>query len=157
MYAELQGGISALKNALALAQAGKGVIDQAALASALYEVQSQLMETQTAALKALEENTSLTRRVKELEAAASVFEDWKQESSKYELTSVADGIVAYTEMGRSSRLRDAVKLCVHCFGERQKSILQMQHAEMRQLSLNCTRCKSRLVFRSFSDNATESA
>jgi hypothetical protein len=151
MYAELQAGLTSLKTALSLAQAGKGVIDQAALASALYEVQSRLLETQSAALQSMEENAILTKRVRELEAAATELEDWKQELARYELTRVADGILAYTEVGRSDRLRDAVKLCADCFGKREKSILQMQHADMRQLSLNCNRCKSRLVFRSFSD------
>lgn len=50
MYAEIQGGFAALKAALDLTKAGKGVIDQALMASALYEIQQRLMDTQGAAI-----------------------------------------------------------------------------------------------------------
>ncbi|WP_382157547.1 hypothetical protein [Hydrogenophaga sp. ANAO-22] len=151
MYAEIQGGMTALKTALDLVKAGKGVIDQATMAAALYEIQKRLMETQGAALQAMEENTKLTRRVQELEAGMAVKEDWKAEVAKYERTKVAEGIVAFTEVGRSDRLNDAVKLCAHCFGEGFKSILQVQHEDMRQRSLNCPRCRSSLIFRQYAD------
>lgn len=151
MYAELQAGLSALKAALDLAQAGKGVIDRAAMASALYEVQSRLLETQNAALKAIEENAQLSQRLRALELAASEAQDWKAEASRYVRTTVADGISAYTEVERAEGLRNAVKLCTRCFEDRVKSILQLQHAPVRQLALECPRCKTTLIFRQFVD------
>lgn len=151
MYAELQAGLASLKTALALAQAGKDAIDQAAMANALYDLQSRLMETQNAALKAMEENAQLAQRVRELEMEARAIDDWKAEAARYELVTVADGIVALMEIGNTARLRDAVKLCANCFSERKMSILQLQPGEQRQHALCCARCKSRLIFRVFAD------
>jgi hypothetical protein len=152
MYAEIQGGLAALKTAHEIVKAGKGAIDQAAMANALNEIQQRLMETQGAALQTMEENTKLARRIQELESAVLKKEDWKAEESKYELFQVAQGVSAFTEIGRSSKLIDAVKLCAHCFGEQYKSILQVQREDMRHQSLNCSRCRTKLVFQVFSDH-----
>lgn len=159
MYAELQAGFAAVKGALELAQAGKDAIDRATMANALYEVQSRLMDTQSAALKAMEENSQLAQRIRVLEAAASEVEDWKAEASKYVLTNVADGVSAYTEFARKEEelLRDSVKLCAHCFEGRKKSILQLQTGDMRRVSLVCLGCKSKLEFRAFADWQREQA
>lgn len=152
MYAEIQGGMTAIKAAFDLLKAGKDVIDQAAMMNALYEIQQRLLETQGAALQTMEENTKLARRVQELESAVEKKADWTAEESKYELLQVASGVSAYTEVGRSSKLKDAIKLCAHCFGEQCKSILQVQREDMRHQSLNCSRCRTKLIFQSFVDH-----
>lgn len=143
--------MAALKGAIELVQAGRGVIDQAAMSNALYEIQQRLLETQSAALRISEENSVLVERVRDLESAAKKLADWEVEAAKYERTNVAHGVYAYTEKGREGALIDAIKMCANCFGDQSISILQAQHAEMRQRALMCLKCKSRLVFRSYSD------
>lgn len=151
MYAELQAGVSAVRAALDLVKAGKGVLDQAAIAHALSEIQSRLMESQVAALKALEENSELQRRVRELEHVIEQRAAWTDQAAKYQLTQIAQGITAYTEASRTSKLFDAVKLCTNCFEDQRISVLQFEWAELRQHSLKCPRCKMRLLFRGFAD------
>jgi flagellar motility protein MotE (MotC chaperone) len=154
MYAEIQGGFTAVKAALELVKAGKGVIDQATMASALYEIQQRLIDAQGAALQANEETFKLSKQIRDLEAQLAAVEEWKTEAQNYELTQVAQGIAAWTEKRREGKLVDAVKLCANCFADHHKSILQMQHEHVnRERSLRCARCKDKLVFRHFVDQS----
>lgn len=154
MYAEIQSGFTALKAAMELVKAGKGVIEQAAMANALFEIQQRLMDTQGAALQILEEKTGLVKQVHDLETQLAAREDWKAEAENYELTQVAQGVSAWTEKRCEAKLVDAIKLCANCFSEKQKSILQMQHEHVnRERSLRCARCKDKIIFRYFSDQS----
>lgn len=154
MYAEIQGGLTALKVALDLAKAGKGAVDAAAMANALFEIQQRLMDTQGAALQAMEEKAALSKKVEELENALRERDEWKIEAANYELSEVAQGIIAFVERGHEGKLVNAVKLCANCFSQKHKSFLQMQHMHTnRERSLSCARCKDKLVFRSFTDQS----
>lgn len=156
MYAEIQGGFSAVKAALELVKAGKGVIDQATMASALYEVQQRLIDAQGAALQALEEQSKLARHVQELEAKLAVREDWKEVAAGFELTLVAQGVSVWTERSRDKEIAlvDALKLCPNCFEQGHKSILQMQRLHVnRERSLNCGRCNNKIIFRNYVDGS----
>ncbi|MET3371816.1 aspartate/tyrosine/aromatic aminotransferase [Variovorax boronicumulans] len=151
MYAEIQGGFSAVKAALELVKAGKGVIEQAAMASALYEIQQRLMEAQGAALQAVEEKTELSTRVRELEAQLRDRADWKAEAEKFEVVQIAQGVFVMLARGETLKYESAVKHCTTCFSRQKKSILQQAHSNMRTLTLTCNECGAQTPLRHYLD------
>lgn len=151
MYAEIQGGFTAVKAALELVKAGKGMIEQAAMASALYDIQQRLMEAQGAALQAVEEKTELGARVRELEAQLRDREDWKAEAEKFAVVQIAQGVFVMLAQDETSRYEAAVKLCTTCFNRKRKSILQQAHGSIRVFTLTCNECGAQMPFRNYLD------
>lgn len=150
MLAEISAAFGSAKAIADIVGAGKGVIDQAQLASALFDLNSKLLETQGAMLTLQSENGELQQRIRVLEDAASARLDWSAEASKFEQREVASGVFAYVRTPVTDKLASVPKYCSACFEARTKAVLQLRHTQVgRQLALDCPNKHPALVFAVF--------
>lgn len=150
--AEMSAAFGGAKASLDLLRAAKGTMDQAVIASAIADIQSKLLDAQSAALRLLEENTAMSNENRTLAEQLRSQEDWKQIEEKYVLRHVGSpGIQAWVETGTESGYSSAVKLCTGCFAKHVRSPLQ--HVEVRTSTgsssgdaLLCPTCNVKLQF-----------
>jgi len=150
MIAEFSAALSSAKAVADIIAAGKGVIDQAKLASAVMDLNSKLLDTQGAAMRIQNESATLQARVHELERAANERSAWTAEAAQYTQTQISSGLFAYVpnDAPAGSAYMGLPKYCCACFEAGGKALLQQEHVtEGRMLALVCPNKHPRLVFR----------
>lgn len=147
--------VTAIAGLGALAKAAVDIAasnDSAQRNALLIEFQKALIQTQGITASEQIKNASLVSRNHELEQEIVRLKDWSAEREKYELKEVAPGFFARIERGYMGKLQSAQKFCATCFEQSIKSPLQQEAVpEGRRLSLNCFRCKSKIVFHHYAD------
>jgi hypothetical protein len=115
MIAQITGAVQSVKVLNDLVKAARELKNFNELVAAVSEVNTRLMEAQSAALLAQEKQSFLTNRVSELEKEVMDINNWKGETQRYQLAKVGRGAFAYVlkrgmESGEPSHM-----LCANCF------------------------------------------
>ena len=127
---EIAGAFTALKAAKDIAESMKDLRDTALIQGKVAELQSKILDAQSAAFAANEERSTLINRVGELEKEVADTKAWVAEKEKYTLTDLLPNssrmttIYAYVEKDKASTPETTHKLCANCFDSGKKSILQ---------------------------------
>lgn len=138
MIAELTAAFGSAKAVADIIGAGKGVIDQAKLASALFDLNSRLLGTQGAMMTLQSENAELQQRVRALEAKAAERSTWIETSAAFARRQVAPGVFAFVEIGVRGEGEGIPKYCCACFDGRVKALLQQRLLDIgRMIALDC--------------------
>jgi hypothetical protein len=118
MVAEVLAGVSALKNALDIAKAIKGMSDAAAINAAVIELQDQILAAQTNQLELLDQRRALEGKLIGLET-------WNAEKQRYELKTLRDGapVFAYALKDVMAAGEPPHFICPDCYQRAVKSIL----------------------------------
>lgn len=155
MIAELLGAAQSVQALSSLLSAANGLANYNEIVAAVSEVNTKLMQANSVALSSQEKQSTLAAKVHKLEQEIKCLTNWETEKQKYELREIARGVFARTEQGYMGEFQSAHKFCATCFEKHIKSPLQQENVtEGRQLSLSCHTCKSKIVFRNYSDVQT---
>lgn len=149
MLAEAAAAITSLRSASDIARAMVDVRDASKLNSQIAELQQAIISAQVQAITLAEKNFALSTRVQELEAECKRLADWSEESRKYEIREVADGIFVYLSAFDDTDLGSAQKVCPNCFNKGTKSILQQSGEALRRIGLNCHACGFAVIFNNY--------
>lgn len=107
----------------------------------VFEVQKRLLDMQSLAMQARDEQSALQQRVHELEAALAKRDDWEREKKRYKLRQVSRGVYVYVVA--KSELQPGEpphSICPSCFEHGQKSVLQI--ARLAYRPFQCPSCKT---------------
>jgi hypothetical protein len=144
MIAEIAGGLAALKSASELSKAIIDIRDATVLQSKAIELQRQILAAQESALAANERQTALLERIKELEEEVVGLKKWDADKSKYDLTNLGTGAFAYVPKPESDIAKPEHWLCVKCFDDGKRGVVQNQgRTPDKQRSIyTCPNCKN---------------
>lgn len=137
MIEYLPQAIVSLNAASSIAKSMLELRDFSQINSKVIELQGEIISAQDKVLSSQKEQNLLLEKIQELETECTHLKDWNVEKGLYELKEVASGVFAYIEKNYKGPLQSANKLCVNCFDQRTKSILQ--HESLANL-LMCPRC-----------------
>lgn len=141
----IAGTVSALKGAMDISKAMIGLRDAQAMQAKVIELNSAILEAQSSAFTANDERAALIARVGQLEKEVTDLKAWEAEKQNYELSSIGDGVFAYTLKGGVEGAGPPHKVCANCYADGHKSILQKQVTDVgRWTVLVCSRCGSNI-------------
>ncbi len=141
MASELIAGLSLFKTMLDMAKGLKDMNDTVVRNAAIIELQEKI-------LAAREQQSALAERVGDLEKEVVRLKAWDTEKERYQLTTIADGKLAYTLKEGVQPPEPEHKLCANCYDQGQKSILQKEsRMPARTQYLVCNRCGADIVTR----------
>jgi hypothetical protein len=126
MIAEIAGGLTALKSASDLSKAMMDLRDTAEFQTKSIELQRQILAAQESALAANERHTALLEQIKLLEAEIAHLKKWEAEKSAYNMKNLGSGSFAYMSSQASEARAADHWLCVKCFDEGKRGVLQNQ-------------------------------
>jgi hypothetical protein len=136
--AEVYAGLTSIKAAFDIARGLKDIDDATGRNAAVIELQEKILDAQS-------EQASLAERVGELKARVSQLESWDADRQRYKLTSLGDGLRAYTLKQEMADGEPDHYLCAQCYSDKIKSILQTEtRVPGRCHVLTCNRCGSDL-------------
>ena len=142
--------VQALGNLL---KSANGLANYADIVGKMADVHAKLMQANDVALSAQEKQKNIAAELGSLRTELLRLRDWSADASNYEVREVAQGVFAMLPVAFVGKYQSAQKLCVNCFYQFNKSLLQQQHIEAgRQLSLICHRCKANVIFRHYNDH-----
>lgn len=132
--------LTSLNAAKDIAQAMIGLRDAKAFQEKQIEFQKQLIAANNATLAAQEERVALLARIDALEKEVARHEERRLEKQNYELKEVEAGAFVYV-------LKESVRgaepnpwLCVRCFENSKKSILQANRRDVSYEYHQCAEC-----------------
>jgi len=141
MIAEITGAIQSVKVLNELVKAARELKNFNELVAAVSEVNTKLMEAQSAALLAQERQSSFATRISELEKEIRELKNWDSEAKRYQLKEVAPGFFAYVLKPGMESGEPPHMLCANCFSKSQKTILQLAHGDKADGRYACYNCK----------------
>ena len=134
MVSELVTGLGLFKTLLNMAKGLKDMNDASVRNAAVIELQEKI-------LAAREQQSALAERVGDLEKEVARFEAWDADKERYELKEIASGQFAYALKEEASDSEPAHMLCANCYGQNQKSILQIEVRDPGRHKVTfCQRC-----------------
>jgi hypothetical protein len=143
MVVGVSDAVLALKTAFDIAKGIKDLDNQAAISSAVIDLQSAILEAQEAALKARTEKEQLEGQVKALLAEIEAAKDWQEERLKYRLRQIESGIYVYM-LDQPPQGEPLFALCVPCFEQSIKSIIQSNGSSFVDKHLfECPTCQTK--------------
>ena len=143
MSVELAGLTSSLSALGTIAKALVGVRDAAKFNPKIIEFQQILLQANAHALALQNEHTSLIGRVGELEKERLRLKDWSAEKENYAVKQIGEGVFAYVEKQFVGEYESAQKLCVHCFQQGTKALLQGFKIKVgRRVGVVCHKCSA---------------
>lgn len=120
-------GLMSSMNAVAnITKAMKDVHDANVIQTKVFELTREIMSAQACAIQAQMAQTELLERVRQLEEEKVKLEAWNTEKQRYELKSLAPGIVALALKPAMSNGEPMHYICANCCAAGKKSYLQ-QH------------------------------
>lgn len=140
----IAGTVSALKGAVDIAQAIKGLSDAQAIQTKVIDLNSKILEAQSAAFAANDERLALLEQIRQLERKIASFETWEAEKERYELKDIGRGSLAYALREGMRGTEPPHNLCAACYQNGKKSILQPKSDGFLRLMI-CHACQARLV------------
>ena len=115
MVAELFAGIGALKSAFDIANGLKDIDDAARRNAAVIDLQEKILSAQAA-------QSSLIQTVSDLEKEMARLKDWEADKSRYELTELAPGIVAFSIRESMRNGEPFHRICANCCAKGKKGV-----------------------------------
>jgi hypothetical protein len=139
---------ASLNAAMNIAKAMIGLRDGQAFQAQAIEFQSKILEAQSSIFAANEERTALVEQVRELEEQMARMKAWETEKQRYALTDFGTGAFAYLVKPEARGTEPLHCICVACYQQGKKSILQCTISHTGTASFNCPSCKEK--FQTFS-------
>ena len=132
--AAIDGALGTLDRITKLASGTKAIFDD------LITLRTQLLATKNENMALAEKNDALQKRVRELENAIARKEKFEIEAQKYELKDVGRNAFAYALKPDTGSGEPPHYLCVNCYADDRKSILQRVKVDWGFDVLACPRC-----------------
>ena len=149
MITEASAAISSIKAAIDIAKGAAGLKSEAELNLAVIEIQRALLEAQAAAFDDRERQAALQRRVVELETNLAQVHLWEEEKARYKLTECATGALVYALKPESANDDPDHRICVKCFDEDRKTVLQVVRRFGGGERVECPHCKVKMDLNPF--------
>jgi hypothetical protein len=138
MVSEVFSGLAALKSAFDLAKGLKDIDDAARRNAAVIELQQKILDAQQSQAELAEKANALEQELQRLKS-------WEADKSRYQLKSLAPGVVAFT-------LRDDMRapdeplhlICANCCAAGRKSYLQQPISGQYYDQYKCNGCGEEL-------------
>ncbi len=151
MIAELIGAAQSVQALTTLLSSANKISNYNEIVAAVAEVNLKLMQANSVALSLQEKIRELQKNNEDLGHQIKTMNDWNSEAESYEETQVSDGVFVVVPKERSGKLKSTLKLCINCFNQKIKSVLQHSNEDMRRSGLSCHRCNSKMIFNHYSD------
>jgi hypothetical protein len=140
MAAELIAGLGAIKTAFDIAKGLKNIDDAARRNAAVIELQEKILSAQ-------ETQSTLVKRIDELEAKVAGFEQWETEKKRYALTDFGGNSFAHSLKPEAANGEPPHRICPNCYEKQQKAILQFKFRNARGRDIwICNGCKTEFEF-----------
>ena len=139
--AEITAGYEGAKVALDIAKGMRSLKGEAAVNSAVIEIQRNVLEAQQGLSASL-------KRIEELQSEIARLKDWSADKTRYELVDTGQGSLAYQLKDGAQPAEPSHYICPQCYQESQKSILKHETLPVgRAHTLVCHRCGYDIVTR----------
>lgn len=121
-----------------------GLRDTQMIQAKVIELQSLILDAQSNAFAAQEERAALIDEARALKEEVARLKHWDAGKDNYRLTKLAIGAFAYTPRPNIEGGDPPHWLCVKCYDNRQRSVLQYQGhvSSQRESVYGCSTCKS---------------
>ena len=111
----------------------------------LIEMQQLVLSAQSCAIAAQGSQSALVESERKLKAIVASYENWDSEKGRYALSKIGHGCFTYRLCEEFIQDSNPVHhLCVNCFENGEKSILQYTGLLRGKTSLHCHRCNSQV-------------
>lgn len=151
MFAELVSAVKSVQALSSLLTSANKLSNYNEIVLAVSEINLKLIEANSHALASQEIILSQKNQIEKLENQIKFLNEWNSEAKTYEEIQVANGIFVVVLKERSGKLQSTIKLCINCFNQKNKSVLQHSNEEMRKSGLTCHRCNSKIIFNHYLD------
>ncbi len=143
MIAELKTAYESGKIALDIAKGMHALKTETAINGAIIDIQRSLLEAQGSLFEANEAYSARLKEIDDLKEEVISLRAWDGEAERYELKRYYPGALAYTLKASMANGQPPHYLCAHCYGKKQKSILQAtSRLELRHRVHRCDSCKA---------------
>lgn len=144
MIAEAGAAISGIKVAMEMAKGIAALNSEAEINQALIDIQRTLLEVQSAAFDDKLKISQLVDEKAALEKKLAEVDSWVEEKKRYCLTKSEVGTFTYELRADFAEGEAHHRLCVTCFGNGKKSILQRRGNASGAVSAFCQNCHAEL-------------
>jgi hypothetical protein len=151
MIAELISAVQSVQALTTLLSSANKLSNYNEIVGAVSEVSVKLMQANSTALALQEKILELQKQNELFEEQIKLLNDWSSEAQSYEEVQVYNGVFVVVPKERSGKLQSTLKLCINCFTQKTKSVLQHSNEEMRRCGLTCHRCSSKMIFNHYMD------
>jgi hypothetical protein len=142
MVGEAIAGLSAVKTAFDMVKALQNIHDVAARDRAVIELQKEILTAQEA-------QSTLIKRVGELEKEVARFETWESTKERYELKKLPPSIFLYELKAGVSPPEPAHFICTKCYEHRKRAILHGLGREHGIETFLCHECDTKYYVGTF--------
>jgi hypothetical protein len=149
MITETMSAIGGIKTAIDMAKGISALKSEAEINQAIIDIQRTLLEAQDAAFSDKEAIAKLSEENKALETQLKHAGDWDTEKQRYVLTRSETGAYAYDLKPELANGEVAHRLCMTCFGNDKKSILQTTEKFGSGERVTCYHCKTEFLLANF--------
>ncbi|MES1973113.1 MAG: hypothetical protein V4472_11690 [Pseudomonadota bacterium] len=147
---EASAAISGIKTAIEMLKGVQSLKSETEINQAVIAIQRTLLEAQLSALQDRERHSDLLSKITQLESIIAVHDRWTEQKARYRLTEFPTGRFAYVLLPDFADDEPPHKLCVKCFQEDRKSILQVSNKHSGGESVYCQYCKEDITLKDFS-------
>ena len=139
--------VTGSKNLFDLSKAALDVAGSIKAQAKVIELQSQILSIQHSALSASETQAALLKRIDELETEIARLKQWDANKGDYRFEDVGTGAFVYSPKSEPTDTKPNEWLCVHCFEDGQRGVLQFQgqSKDHQENVFACPRCKGKIV------------
>lgn len=131
MLGEIAAGLSSLNAAKDIAKGLDSLKTGVAVNQAKIDLQTLILEAQSALFAAQEAQSADASRISQLEQKIVQLEDWSAEAQRYQLKDVGRGAIVYMPKAGMENGEPAHWLCANCFNQRRKSFMQFKGQDRR--------------------------
>lgn len=151
MIAEITSAIQSVKILGDLLKAAHELRNYNDFVTAIYEVNSKLVQALSAFTEAQDRISTLTAEKNKFEQECIRLKDWSAERERYTRKQVGSGVFAYVENSHIGKTEGAHKYCCNCFDKIIKSTLQQSREPEVMIGLVCPNGCPKLVFTHYLD------
>ena len=134
MTAEIIAFITAVNHTANIAKAVIGTRDAAKIALLQLEFSTALLDLQEKQLAVTQAQEALLDEIKSLKQQLAAYEQWKEESQRYQLHELKPGILVYVLKPEHAAAEPKHWLCAGCYNNGKKSILQKTYSATEMLA-----------------------
>lgn len=145
MYAELTTALASIKTMSDLSSLIiKSKVSDAVRQNAI-ELQSAIISLQSTILSIQAQNQELQAENNRLKQQLADLKGWEEGAQNYSLTEIASGVLVYALKPEKAGANPPHWLCVHCYENKQKSILQRGKKTHSGTIYSCPKCKTEIL------------
>lgn len=146
---EISASLGGIKTAIDLLGGMRSLKTESDINQAVIQIQRTLLDAQASALRDHEKNLGMINKIAELELSLSKLQENRIEKERYKLTEFPTGKLAYVLKEDDDRGDPSHRLCVKCWDEGKRSVLQVQQKHSGGESVRCPNCEEKLVLYPF--------